>query len=318
MKTPLYRKLMAYPETNVLLPLAIIVLAVGVIRPVFFSASNITSILASVGFFAIVAIGQTVVLLSGEIDISVGSVAGLGGIVITWFMAHHFGGPLAIILGLAVCALIGVVNGVLVARIKINAFIATIGMLYIAKGFGYVLTRGTPIFPLPDSLNAFGLAKPLGISWPFLIAIGLVAVFSFILRRTIFGRQLFAVGGNRDVARLAGINVQNVKIAAYVISAVLAGLTGLFMAATIHAGDPTVGQGWELQSIAATAVGGISLAGGAGSAVGTLIGVCVMNVLNNALVLLSLPSQAQPVALGIILIAAVAVDIFRRNRRMRA
>jgi ribose transport system permease protein len=313
-----FKKMMAYPEANVFIPLVVIILIVGLIKPVFFTASNITSILCSVGFLTVIAIGQTLVLISGEIDLSVGAVAGFSGIVMTWLMSMEVPTVVAIILGLAACACVGIINGILVARVRLNSFIVTIGMLYVAKGFGYVLTKGNPIFPIPDSINNFGAAKPLGISWPFFIAIFLVLVFNFILRKTVFGRKLFAVGDNREVAILAGIHVEKVKIAAYVLSALLAGITGLFMAATIHAGDPTVGQGWELQSVAATAVGGISLAGGAGSMIGTLIGVCIMNVLNNALVLLSLPSQAQPVALGLVMIAAVAVDIFRRSRKTSA
>lgn len=312
------KKIMAFPEINVLIPLIAIVLIVGSIKPVFFSASNLTSILCSIGFFAIVAIGQTLVIISGEIDLTAGAVAGFGGIVMTWLMSMQVPIAAAILLGVAACACIGIINGILVAGIKINSFIATIGMQYIAKGLGYVLTKGNPIFPLPDAVNKFGLAKPLGISWPFIISIALILIFNFVLRKTVFGRKLFTVGGNKDVARLSGIHVEKVKITAYVLSAILAGITGLFMAATIHAGDPTVGQGWELQSVAATAVGGVSLSGGAGSMIGTLIGVCVMNVLNNALVLLSLPSQTQPVALGLVMIAAVAADILRRNRKMKA
>lgn len=316
-KQNVLKALFSLPEIGVLIPLIIMVLIIGIINPVFFRVSNIIAILRGLSFYAIVAIGQTLVIIGGEIDISLGSMAALGAMLCCKFMTSGIPIIPAIVLGLALCALVGLVNGILITRLHINSFIVTIGMYYAGSGLALMITeRGYPIYPLPEAFNNFGNAQPLGISWAFICAMILILIFNFVLRKTVFGRKLYAVGDNREAAKLAGINAGNIKVVTFMISAALAGLAGLFMAAQMNTGNPTIGTGWELQAVAACAVGGISLSGGSGSMIGTLLGALVMQVMYNGIVLLRIDAQVQTIMIGVIMIAAVIADLVRRKRKM--
>ncbi len=299
---------------TVLVPLLVMIAIIGINRPVFFKLSNIVAILRGLSFYAIVSIGQTLVILGGEIDISLGYMAAFGAMMCCKFMTSGIPVLPAIALGLGACAFMGYVNGFLVTKLKINSFIVTIGMFYIAQGLALMISdRGYPIYPLPDAINRFGNAQPLGLSWAFFCSMALMIVFHVILRRTTFGRRLYATGDNKDVARLAGIKVERIKLVTFVISATLAGLAGLFLAAQMNTGNPTIGTGWELQAVAACAVGGIRLSGGAGTMLGTLLGAIVMQVLFNGIILLRIDPQVQTITIGVIMIAAVIVDLARRK-----
>jgi ribose transport system permease protein len=311
------KALFSYPEVSVIIPLVIMVIVIGTINPVFFKVSNLVAILRGLSFYAIVAIGQALVIIGGEIDISLGSMAALGAMMCCKFMTIGIPVVLSIVLGLAICAIIGFINGILVTRLKISSFIVTIGMHYAASGLALMITdRGYPIYPLPDIFNQMGNAQPLGLSWAFLCAMALILVFNFILRKTIFGRKLYAVGDNSETARLAGIHVENMKTATFMISATLAGLAGLLLAAQMNTGNPTIGTGWEMQAVAACAVGGVSLSGGVGSMTGTLLGALVMQVLYNGIVILRIDAQVQTIMIGVIMISAVIVDLVRRKKKM--
>jgi ribose/xylose/arabinose/galactoside ABC-type transport system permease subunit len=187
-----------------------------------------------------------------------------------------------------------------------------------------VITNGNPIYPLPlffmDGIGRFEitLSEYGGISLPVMIFIILIIVFEILLRRTTFGRNIYATGSNREVAKLAGINTSKVRYINFVITSMLAGLSGMLVAAFTRQGYPPIGQGWELQIIAATAIGGISLTGGSGSVIGTLIGVLIMNVLNNGLVVVGVNTFLQGVVTGVIILLAVFLDILRRNRKVRS
>jgi len=313
----LFKRIMSKSEVGVIIPLIFLIIFTGLLRPNFFSVNNISAILRSLAFIGIVAIGETLVILVGEIDISVGQVAGLGAILGTWFMTHNVPVIPSILITLAICSLVGIVNGVLVSYIKVSAFIATIGMLYMVRGTKLYITKGYPVYPIPDSINTFGSETPLGISWSFIICIVLFIVFDIILRKTVYGRKVYAVGDNKDVARLAGINVRWVKISAFVFASVLSALSGILLAAQLHSGTHTIGEGWELNVIAATAVGGISLTGGAGSMGGTVIGVFILAILTNSLILLGIDTQIQTILTGMVMVGAVILDIIKRSRKVK-
>lgn len=313
------RRIVSAPEFSVFIPLLLLIVLTGVIKPIFFANSNVMSVLRALAFYAIIAIGETLVLLVAEVDISVGQIAGLGAIISTWFMTKGGVDPLtALLIAIVLCGILGLINGVLVSYVKLSAFITTIGMLYIAKGFKFIISKGYPIYPLPESINKFGTAEPLGTSWALIIAVILLIIFDFVLRKTAYGRKLYAVGDNKEVARLAGINVARIKISAFVISAMLACISGYLLAAQIHTGQAGIGDGWELQAVAAVAVGGISLAGGAGTIFGAALGVVFIAVLNNSLVLLKIDANVQTVLIGVVMLAAVIADVIKRSRKVKS
>ncbi|MFD0714706.1 ABC transporter permease [Paenibacillus sp. GCM10027626] len=317
MKSSLYSRMNKLSgEVGAIIPLVILVIAFSLLNPSFLSFDNIGSILRSSAFIGLVAIGQTLVILTGEIDISVGSVAGLGAISGAWMMTHGIHPALAVLLCILVCAVAGMVNGVLSVKFGIPSFIATIGMLYIAKGFTNIITNGYPIYPLPDAINTFSSLSPLGTSWAFLCFFVLIIVFHIILTKTVYGRNLYVTGDNKEVARLAGISVMKMKLSAFILCSVLSGLAGTLMSFELLTGSPTIGSGWELLVVASVVVGGISLLGGSGSMIGAFIGVMILMILNNGMIFLGINTHWQTVTIGVVMITAVLIDMFNRRKRV--
>jgi ribose transport system permease protein len=312
-----FRKVLAVPEVGIFLPLVAFTLLFYAVDPALLSRNNIGAMLRGVSFVGVIAVGQTLLMIAGELDLSVGSVAGLCAIVSSWLMKHA-GWPVeaAVLAGLLTGGLVGLVNGLVAVRLGLPAFIATLGMLYIARGLNYLICQGYPIYPLPDSLKAFGAADTLGTSWSFVIFIGVVILGDFCLRRTVFGRMICATGGNREVARIAGINTGLVKIVCYVLTGMLAALGGILLMARIHVGQPEIGVGWELEVIASVVIGGVSLFGGVGTVAGTLLGLLIMQIVRSGLVLVGVDTHLQTVAVGAIMIIAVGVDLLRRRAKM--
>jgi ribose transport system permease protein len=285
------------------------------IEPAFLSERNIRAILTVVSFVGIIAIGQTILLVGGEFDLSVGSVAGVSAVVSAKLMtAVALPVPLALLGGILVGGGIGLVNGLVVVRLKIPAFIQTLGMLFIGQGLIQLVTNGYPVYPLPPSVSAFGAARPmfgLGFSFFFFIVVAVVA--DFVLRRTVVGRNLYATGGNQEVARLVGINTALYKIGAFVLIGMLAGIAGMFVMADLASGTTSIGSGWELAVIAGVVVGGVSLFGGAGTMAGGLSGVLLLQVVQSGLVVIGVNANWQQIAVGTIMVLAVGLDILRRR-----
>lgn len=311
------RALLAVPEVGILIPLVFFTLLFYTLEPALLSPNNIGAMLRSVSFVGVIAVGQTLLMVAGELDLSVGSVAGLCAIVSSWLMKNA-GWPVgsAILAGLLSGALVGLVNGLVTVRLGLPAFIATLGMLYIARGFNYLICAGYPLYPLPDSLKAFGAADTWGTSWSFVIFVAVVILGDFTLRRTVFGRMICATGGNKEVARIAGINTDAVKIACYALTGTLAALGGILLMARINVGQPETGAGWELDVIASVVIGGVSLFGGIGTVAGTLLGLLIMQVVRSGLVVTGVNTHWQTVAVGAIMIVAVSVDLLRRRAKM--
>jgi ribose transport system permease protein len=310
------RRLLSVPETGILVPLVIAVVFFVCVDRSFLSPNSAAAMLRAVAFIGIIAVGQTWLMVAGEIDLSVGSVAGLCAVVAAWTMKHA-GLPMeaGVAVGLAVGALAGLVNGLVAIRLGIPAFIATLGMLYIARGLNYLLCKGYPIYPLPERLTAFGKAEPCGVSWAFLILVATVVVGDFFLRKTVFGRKVLATGGNAEVARIAGINTHAVKISCYVLTGMSAALAGMLLMAQLNVGQPEIGSGWELDVIASVVIGGVSLFGGLGTVAGTFLGLLIMQVVRSGLVVSGVNTHWQTVAVGVIMIAAVGVDLLRRRAK---
>ena len=310
------RRIIAIPEVGTLVPLLAFTIFFYTLDPVLLSASNVGALLRGMSYVGVIAIGMTFLMICGEIDLSVGSVAGLCAIVSAWLMKNA-GWPvfLAVIIGVLTGGIAGLINGLLTVRAKVPAFIATLGMMYIARGFNYLVCAGYPIYPLPDSVRTFGAADTLGTSWSFIIFILLVAAFDFVLRWSVPGRTIYATGGNQEVARLAGINTHLVKISCFVLTGMMAALGGMQLMFRINVGQPEIGVGWELEVISAVVIGGVSLFGGVGTIIGTLWGLAIMQIIRSGLVISGVNTHWQTVAVGSIMIVAVLLDLLRRRAK---
>jgi ribose transport system permease protein len=274
-------------------------------------------LLRGMSYVGVIAIGMTFLMISGEIDLSVGSVAGLCAVVSAWLMKSAGWSVFpAVIAGLLTGGLAGLINGLVTVRANVPAFIATLGMMYIARGFNYLVCAGYPIYPLPESVRNFGAADTLGTSWSFVIFIVLIAIFDFILRWSVPGRTVYATGGNKEVARLAGINTDLVKILCFVLTGTMAALGGMQLMFRINVGQPEIGVSWELEVISAVVIGGVSLFGGVGTIIGTLWGLAIMQVIRSGLVITGVNTHWQTVAIGLIMIVAVLLDLLRRRAKL--
>lgn len=304
------------PEVGALIPLVLITLVFAALSPTFLSGSSVATMLNAVAFIGIIVVGQTFLLVIGGLDLSVGSVAGLAAVVAA-VLLRDFGWPVGLALpaGVAVGAVIGLANAILVVRCGIPAFIATLGMMYIARGIDYLVCNGYPIAPLPAEVRQFAEILPSGVSWALLAFITAVVVGDLVLRRTVFGRSLYAIGGNEEVARLAGIRTGLVKGSCYVLTGALAGLAGVLVMVQVNVGQPEIGAGWELDTIASVVIGGVSLFGGVGTVLGALIGLLIMQVVRSGLVSCDVSPHWQTVAVGLIMILAVGADLLRRRFR---
>jgi ribose/xylose/arabinose/galactoside ABC-type transport system permease subunit len=294
----------------------------------FLTPGNLTNVLRQITDNAILAIGQTFVIITAGIDLSVGSLIGLTGVVMALFAnAMHFDGPLLVVatlfVGLAVGCAAGYINAVPVVRLGLPPFITTLAMMLMAHGLALKLAHGQPV---PLATTAFdsigvgfflqGVLRPIGFPGIPIAVIwmaGLVTIFAIVLTRTRFGRYVFAIGGNEEAARLAGIDVKTVKTLVYVISGGCAAVAGMLLMARFQTGSPTTGVGDELHSIAAVVVGGTSLAGGRGSVVSTFFGALLIGVLNNVMNLLGIESYTQDIVLGAVILIAVIVDELRKR-----
>lgn len=308
-------RLIAIGEVGVIAALLLIVGFFYAIEPAFLSVRNIRAILNVVSFVGIIAVGQTILLISGEFDLSVGSVAGLSAVVAGKLMtAVALPVPLAILGGVGVGAACGLLNGLIVVRLGIPAFIQTLGMLFIGQGLIQVVTNGYPVYPLPPPLTAFGLANlGFGLGWSFAFFIFAALIADLVLRRTVLGRNLYATGGNKEVARLVGINTSIYKIGSFVTVGALAGIAGMFVMADLASATTSIGSGWELVVIAGVVVGGVSLFGGAGTVAGGVIGILLLKVVQSGLVVIGVNSNWQQIAVGVIMVMAVGLDILRRR-----
>ena len=260
----------AIGEVGVIAALLLLVAFFYFMQPAFLSDRNVRAILNVVSFVGIIAIGQTILLVAGEFDLSVGSVAGLSAVVAGKLMtALALPVPIAILGGIGVGALIGLVNGIVVVKFRIPAFIQTLGMLFIGQGLIQLVTDGYPVYPLPKEVSDFGMSSlAFGLGWSFAFFIVAAVVADFVLRRTVLGRNMYATGGNQEVARLVGINTTIYKIGAFITVGAFAAIAGMFVMADLQSGTTSIGSGWELTVIAGVVVGGVSLFGGAGTIAG--------------------------------------------------
>lgn len=308
-------QLLPLSEFGVVVPLVALVVLFYLINPAFLSTENMLAIVGAMSFVGIVGVGQSLLLVSGEFDLSVGSVAGLSAVVAAWLMTKgHIPVGIALLGGLATGAGVGVINGLIVVKVGIPAFITTLGMLYIALGVDYLITDGYPIYPLPSVIGQLG--EPIvarGVSWAVVLLVVLVIVAEVFLRRTTWGRNLYAIGGNKEVARLVGINVALYKISCFALVGLLSAVAGILVMAYVDSGASTIGTDWALVVIAGVVIGGVSLFGGVGTVLAGILGMLLLQVVQSGLVVSGVSTHWQVVSVGLIMIAAVGVDLYRRR-----
>ncbi|HVO02660.1 MAG TPA: ABC transporter permease [Candidatus Cybelea sp.] len=295
--------------------LAVLLVALSILSPYFLSVSNFLNILLATAVIGVLGFGATFVIAAGGIDLSLGAVLALSGVVGALSMnALNFPWPIGILLCLATGCLCGAVNGFLNTKAAIPAFIATLGMLGVARGLALVLTNGVPVYGLPDEVLFIGQGRPFGVPTPVFIFLIVAGIAHFVLGFTRFGRYALVIGDNEGAARAMGIRVERQRVLLYTLSGGMAGLAGLLFAARVNSGDPTAGLSYELTAITAAILGGSNLFGGRASVAGTLIGALVMGVLQNGLNLLNVSSFYQQMAIGTVLVGAVWLDQLNRAR----
>ena len=274
----------------------------------FLTLPNMLNIFRQVSIMGIMAVGMTMVILSQGIDLSVGSLLALSGAVTAGFMAGETNMVLAILVGLAVGTGLGLFNGFMISKANLPDFIVTLAMMSIARGLTLVYTGGRPISGFDPAFRTIGGGRVGMIPVPVIIFLVIILIGYFILNKTTFGRYIYAVGGNKEAARLAGINTDAIKLKVYAISGFLAAVSGIILTSRLNSAQPTAGVAYELDVIAMVVLGGTSLTGGKGSVGGTLIGALIIGVLNNSLNLLGVASFYQEVAKGLVILVAVLLD----------
>lgn len=303
-----------WEASAILVALIILTVALSLAADNFLSSFNLTVVARQAAFVGLVALGQTLVLLVGGIDLSVGAAAGLSAIVGTWVLTNLGIHPWLIIpFTMAFGFFLGSINGILVAGLRLNPFIVTLATWEIFAGLTLVITKGYPIRPLGEAFTVFGQGKVFGIPFPVIAFLAAAAILVWMLRQTKFGRNIFAVGGNRDAAILAGIRVKLVEFLCFGLAGMFAALAGILFASRMDAGQPSVGEGWLMGAITAAILGGTSLRGGQGSIVGTVLGALLLAVLANGTVLMNVSGFWQRVIVGCVVLVAVLVDILRRR-----
>ncbi len=300
-----------------------LVIVFSLASPNFLQFNNMVGILLSTAVNGVLALGVTFVIITGGIDLSIGTVmsfaAVMAGVSIT-----YWGLPVAVgvLVGLLAGGLAGCVNGLVIAKLRIPPFIATLGMLNVAKGLALVISGLKPVyFNNTPSFNQIAMGSVLGAMIPgfeipnaVLLLFVAAIVASLILNRTVLGRYTFAIGSNEEAARLSGVDVDRWKIAVYTLTGLFSGLAGVLIASRLNSAQPALGQGYELDAIAAAVIGGTSLSGGEGSIVGTIIGAFIISVLTNGLRIMSVPQEWQTVITGVIVVVAVYLDLVRRRK----
>lgn len=321
-------KITLKPDLSIVRPLVallLMIVAMTFLSDKFATSDNLFNVLRQVSVNLCISVGMTLVILTGGIDLSVGSILAFSGAVAAGlfksgievggadlYIGFTFFG--AVLAALVVGGALGWFNGLMVTKFNVPPFVATLAMLTMARGFTMLWTNGFPITGLGESFGYLGTGWFLGIPMPVWVAVGVIAVFGFLIRKSRTGRYIYAIGGNEKATKLSGINVNKVKIAVYTICGVLAAVAGLLVTARLDSAQPNAGTGYELDAIAAVVIGGTSLNGGKGTIAGTVVGALIIAVLNNGLVLLNVSPFWQQVIKGLVILLAVILDKFNSRK----
>ena len=313
-------------EGGIGLVLIFMIIVFSIVAPKFFSLNNLRNIFTQITINTIIATGMTFVIISGGIDLSVGSVMALSAVVLGKIISLETGHVgfnlvLGILAGMSVGGLIGLLNGAITEKWKLPAFIVTMGTMNVARGAAMIVTDARTLFGFPGEFIRFGSASIIGKTVPliFIVALVLIVVGQFVLKWTVFGRKIIAIGTNAQAVLISGHNIVRPKLMVFAISGLTAGVAGIIYASRLTVANPILGVGYELNAIAATIIGGTSLDGGKGSLVGTFFGACIMGVLTNGLILLGVGDFLRQMITGFVIILAVIFDSYRQvlaNRQL--
>lgn len=301
-------------QLKAFLPLILLGFIFSILSGNFLTANNLITTLQQSTNIAIIAYAETLVIITGGIDLSLGSILGVAGVVVGKLILAGVPVWLSVVGGICFGGLLGFINGFVVSKMKLIPFIATLGMQNIARGIAYVLTNSLPVSGLDQDLYFIGGGNIGGIPVPIFLMLILAVLFALIMKRTSFGRRVYSIGSNREAARLSGISVEKIEMWVFIIGGFLAGLVGVILASRVLSSQPNAGTGYESDAIAAVFIGGTSPFGGSGTILGTVIGALTIAVLKNGLNLLQVNAFWQQIAIGVVIIGAVFIDNLRRRK----
>ncbi|GHV28516.1 ABC transporter permease [Spirochaetia bacterium] len=294
---------------NIGIILLLLIIIAAVVSPNFLTAYNLQSVIRDLSFVMIITIGQSCLLMLGELDLSVGKMASLSGVVGGILMLQgHIPPYLALALSLMCGIVLGIVNGLIITRLKLNAMIVTIATQGVFAGITLVITKGRAIVGIPESIHYLGRGMIAGIPIPFIIAVVILVIVLFITQKTPFGRYIYAIGNNKEAAKILGINVDFVRTVVYAMMGFLCAIAGLLMIARLGNSQPAIGDVWVMNSIAASVIGGVALTGGIGNPLGAVLGACILSIIQNMIVLFNVNTYWQTAVSGIVVLLAISFD----------
>ncbi|MFS2225062.1 ABC transporter permease [Pantoea sp. B65] len=299
---------------GVLVALVIIVVLSSLISPYFLSSYNMSVVARTLAFIGLISVGQSMLLILGELDLSLGMIGGLCGVSAGMLMVNIGIHPaVACLMALALGALLGFINGLLVAKLWLHSLVLTIGTAGIFGGANLVLTRGVAITGIPSNLQYFGRGDILGLPVPFVIMLVVLAIATFITLKTPFGRYMYAIGNNAAAARMLGIKVERIRILVFTCAGFLAALAGILMVARLGTAQPSIGESWVLPPIAASVIGGVATTGGVGTPFGAIIGATIIGIIENIIVLFGVSPYWQGIVSGVLVVVAISFDAISRR-----
>lgn len=308
------RRFWDMPESGIIIILIVYAIFVQCINSKFLSSLNIMNFTRQGAYILLGGLGMTLVLIAGGLDLSVGSMIALSGVLAGYAMRdYNMPVIVGVLIGVIVGVAVGLINGAIITRFKVPPMIMTLGMMYIARGLVYIMTLGVTVYPLPDTFKELEQSDLLGVPSVVPFAILIAVLFAFVLKRTAFGRSVYAIGGNRDTAKLSGISISKITLAVYTICGAMAGLTGLVYASRLGSAQPGAGEGYEMNVIAACIIGGTSTFGGRGTILGTVLGALFISMLSNSMTLMKVDVNYHKLVIGTVLVLAVILDQYKRE-----
>jgi ribose transport system permease protein len=298
--------------------LLVLIVLFSVASDNFLKVSNILNVLRQISVLGILTCGMTFVIISGGMDLTVGAYLGLTGVVVAKLMGTAgLPIPVAIVLTVLIITLFGLLTGCLIVSLNVSAIVITLGMMTVIRGLAYIISGGLPVYDLPESVVNFGQGYIFGIPIPVIVMLVIVVIMALILKYSYFGRYIYAIGGNVEAAKLAGVAVGKITASLYAISAFLAAIAGIVLAGRISSGAPASGTGTEMDVVTAVVIGGVSVNGGKGTMVGAFLGAVIIGILSNGLTILNIGEYYQQVVKGVVLILAVAFDVLANKESVK-
>lgn len=307
-----------FKKFSTLFILLALIIIFSIASPNFLRINNILNVLRQVSVISILTAGMTFVIISGGMDLTVGAYLGLAGVVLAKLFGTA-GLPVAVsvLLTMVVITIFGIITGALIVGLDVSAIVITLGMMTVVRGLAYIISGGLPVYDIPESIVFLGQGYVAGIPVPVIIMLVIVVIMGLILKYTYFGRYVYAIGGNVEAAKLAGVSVKKITISLYAISAFLASIAGVVLTGRISSGAPASGTSTEMDVVTAVVIGGVSVNGGKGSMLGAFLGAVIMGVLSNGLTIMNISEYYQQVVKGIVLILAVAFDVLANRETVK-